>query len=183
MDTKHTADCVLCRQMASSQYNRTTPASNHDGYRKQMVVISECANVGECSYGVQPNTTSPFRTLRQMTFMSDISMRTSTMRSSLGENKGVTVAKREGTSERCLVAVCEEALNLVCNVWGKQLHWTTKDWLVQFRQQTNRPLRSVWRPLHKERYSLPDLKRQLNTAENARVYWLWCTFRLWECNM
>lgn len=183
MDARHTADCVLCRLMASSQYNRTTPASNHDCYRKQMVVISECANVGECSCGVQPNTTSPFRTLRQMTFMSDVSMRTSTMRSSLGENKGVTVAKREDTSERCLVAVCEEALNLVCNVRGKQLHWTTKDWLVQFRQQTNRPLRSVWRPLHKEHYSLSDLNRQLNTAENVRVYWLRCTFRLWECKM
>lgn len=106
--------------MASSQYNRTTLAANHSCYRKQMVSISECANVGECSYGFQPNTTSPFRTLGQMTFTFDISIRTSRIRSRLGENKEMTVAQRDGTSVRCLVVVREEALNPACNVWGKQ---------------------------------------------------------------
>lgn len=48
-----------------------------------------------------------FRTWRQMTFMLDVSMRTDRLRSSVDENKEMTVAQREGTSERRLVAVCE----------------------------------------------------------------------------
>ncbi len=45
--------------MASSQHNRTTPAANHDRYRKQMAVISERANVRECSCGSQPVISPP----------------------------------------------------------------------------------------------------------------------------
>lgn len=46
-------------KMPSSQHKMTTLAANHDCNRKQMAVISECANIGECSYGSHPITTSP----------------------------------------------------------------------------------------------------------------------------
>lgn len=52
-----------------------------------MVVIPEGANVRECSSGSQPDAAGPFRTSRQMTFVFDVSVRTSRMR--LCEIKGV----------------------------------------------------------------------------------------------
>lgn len=60
MDIKLTVDPMsVCRQMASSRHNRTTLAANHDRYRTQMVVISECANVRECSRGSWPIPSCP----------------------------------------------------------------------------------------------------------------------------
>lgn len=43
----------------SSRHNETTLAANHDRHTKQMAVISECANVRECSRGSQPITSRP----------------------------------------------------------------------------------------------------------------------------
>lgn len=42
-----------------------------------------------------------------MTFTFDISMKTNRISSGLDENNDMTVARREGTSKRRLVAVCE----------------------------------------------------------------------------
>lgn len=38
------------KETSSSRHNPTTLAANHERSRKQMAVISECANVRECSY-------------------------------------------------------------------------------------------------------------------------------------
>ena len=53
MDIMLTADSV---SVASSRHNGT---NNHDCYRKQMAVISECANIRECSSGSRPITSHP----------------------------------------------------------------------------------------------------------------------------